>query len=256
MMNTRRLEADSDRVFKLTAALIFVVSAAGSVAWCSSMCDMPGMAMPWARMPGQGALAHWGEFLGMWMLMMIAMMVPALTPMLGRYRGGIRPVRGAQRAALTASVALGYFAVWTLLGAVLFAIGTSLAEWIESVPWLAQAMPALAALVVLTAGALQFTAWKARQLACCRHSLDCGCVAPTHRVAWRHGLRIGARCVSCCSGLTAVLLAVGVMDLLAMILVTLAISAERLVRDARVTQTIGVALLLTGAALLLAPIIA
>jgi predicted metal-binding membrane protein len=76
-------------------------------------------------------------------------------------------------------------------------------------------------------------------------------VAPTGNAAWRHGLRIGLRCVSCCSGFTAVLLAVGVMDMLAMALVTLAISAERLIPDARVTRVVGVALLSSGAAMLL-----
>jgi predicted metal-binding membrane protein len=187
----------------------------------------------------------------MWTLMMIAMMLPALTPMLARYREALRQESAARRAALTLHVAAGYFTIWTLLGLGLFPIGQWMAETIADMPHLARPLSVSAALVVLAAGALQFTAWKARQIACCRHSLDCGCVAPTGHAAWRHGLRIGLRCVSCCSGLTAVLLAVGVMDVLAMAWVTLAISAERLIPDARVTRAVGVALLSTGAAMLL-----
>jgi predicted metal-binding membrane protein len=53
-------------------------------------------------------------------------------------------------------------------------------------------------------------------------------IAPGGVAALRHGVRIGWQCVKCCSSLTAVLLVAGVMDLLAMAVVTAAISAERL----------------------------
>jgi predicted metal-binding membrane protein len=46
--------------------------------------------------------------------------------------------------------------------------------------------------------------------------------------AWRHGLRLGLHCSSCCAGLTAILLVVGVMDLRVMTAVTAAITLERL----------------------------
>ena len=91
------------------------------------------------------------------------------------------------------------------------------------------------------AGALQFTAWKAHHLACCRKaSAPCHPLPATARSAFRHGLRHGLHCCYSCAGLTGILLAVGVMDLRAMAVVTLAITAERLAPSGeRVARAIG-----------------
>jgi predicted metal-binding membrane protein len=109
-----------------------------------------------------------------------------------------------------------------------FTLGLLLAEWTMQVPAVSRAVPMAAGVGVLLAGLLQFSAWKVRQLACCRRASLCADVRPNYRAAWRHGLRLGARCVYCCAGLNAILLITGVMDLLAMALVMMAISAERL----------------------------
>src|SRR3546814_4112275 len=62
---------------------------------------------------------------------------------------------------------------------------------------LARAVPIAAGLVVLAAGALQFTAWKARHLACCRAA---PVIAPEVATAWRSAeRRVGKECVSPCS---------------------------------------------------------
>ena len=53
-------------------------------------------------------------------------------------------------------------------------------------------------------------------------------LAPDAGTAWRHGLRLGLHCSYCCAGLTAILLVIGVMDLRAMVVVTAAITMERL----------------------------
>ncbi len=248
----------SDRAFHATAALVFAASAAVTVAWCGSMSAMPGMDMPggwtmsmaWMRMPGQGWLGFAGTFLGMWSVMMLAMMMPVAVPMLARYR---RAVCAHNVDALTAWVAGGYFVVWTLSGSVLIPVGVAFAEWTMHSPAISRAVPALGALLLLAAGASQFTAWKLRRLACCRHSIDCSRhTQPNYRAAWRHGLEIGLRCVWCCAPLTAVLLVIGVMDLSAMALVTLAISAERLMpASIRVSYATGAILLVVGAWLVL-----
>jgi predicted metal-binding membrane protein len=92
---------------------------------------------------------------------------------------------------------------------------------------------------VLLAGFLQFTAWKARHLACCR-------AAPAgerDRTAWQHGLSLGLHCSQCCAGLMAILLVIGVMNFLAMAVVAAAITVERLApageRVARATGVVG-----------------
>lgn len=247
------------RAFYGVLALLFTASAALTMAWYGSMPAMGGMAMPggWVRsmagmcMPGHSWPGAAAAFLGMWTVMMPAMMLPSLAPMLWRYRQAVARGGGARLNRLTALVAAAYFLVWTGYGAVAFVAGAALAAAEMRWPALARAVPAATALVVLAAGALQFSAWKARQLACCRQMPGSARSLPADAAtACRHGLRLGLHCGSCCAGPTAVLLVLGVMDLGAMALVAAAISAERLApAGERVARTIG--LLGIGAGLVL-----
>jgi len=174
-------------------------------------------------------------------VMMLAMMLPVLVPMLRRYRLAVTGSGAARLGLLTALVGLGYFVVWTLLGMAAFPLGVALAAIEMEQPMLARAVPIVAGVVVLMAGVLQFTAWKARYLACCREDPGHGRSLPADAAtAWRHGLRLGLHCTYCSAGLTAVLLVTGVMDLRAMVVVTAAITAERLApAGERVARTIG-----------------
>ncbi|HEX9044923.1 MAG TPA: DUF2182 domain-containing protein, partial [Candidatus Limnocylindrales bacterium] len=219
----------SQRAFLGVAALVFVASAAVTIAWCASMSamgemPMPGgwtMSMAWMRMPGQSWPGAAASFLGMWVVMMMAMMLPSLVPMLRRYREAIGEAGGKRLGLLTALVGVGYFLVWTVFGAVAFPAGVALAEVEMERPALARAVPVAVGVIVLLAGALQLTAWKARQLECCRRAPDGGCMlSPDAGTAWRHGLRLGLLCCQCCAPLTAILLVIGVMDLRAMAVVT------------------------------------
>src|SRR5262249_15188038 len=146
--------------------------------------------------------------------------LPSLVPMLRRYRQAVGPTGDARLGRLTAIVGVGYFLVWTMLGMAAYPLGVALAAIEMRHAELARAVPMAVGVVVLLAGALQFTAWKARHLACCRQApgRDCTLVADAG-TAWRHGLRLGLHCVQCCAGLMAVLLALGVMDLGAMAIV-------------------------------------
>jgi predicted metal-binding membrane protein len=165
----------------------------------------------------------------MWMAMMVPMMLPSLLPALVRYRRSVRGRKGIDLHGLTALVAAGYFAVWAALGVAAYAAGVGLTavqgRWEEVTRWL----PLAAGALLLLAGAVQFTPWKARQLALCRESAGCAGPLPAGaRDAWRHGLELGARCSRSCGNLMLALLAVGMMDLVAMAVVTLVITAERL----------------------------
>src|SRR5882762_825275 len=87
-------ERASERAFFGVSALLFAASAAVTILWCASMSamgemPMPGgwtMSMAWMRMPGQTWPDVAASFLGMWVVMMVAMMLPSLVPMLRRYR--------------------------------------------------------------------------------------------------------------------------------------------------------------------------
>jgi predicted metal-binding membrane protein len=132
-----------------------------------------------------------------------------------------------------------------------YALGVALAAIEMRQPALARAVPVAAGVVVLLAGGLQLTAWKARHLACCGEAPGRGrTLTADAGTAWRHGLRLGLHCSTCCSGPTAILLALGVMDLRAMAVVTAAITAEGLApAGERVARALGA--VAVGAGLLL-----
>jgi predicted metal-binding membrane protein len=249
-------EQASQRTFFGISTLLFAASTAVTIVWCGSMpvtgeMPMPGgwtMSMTWMLMPGQTWLDTAASFLGMWVVMMVAMMLPSLVPMLWRYRRAVGGVSEVRLAWLTALVGIGYFFVWTLLGMLAFPLGMALATIEMQSPALSRAVPIAVSLVILIGGALQFTRWKAQQLAYCRESPGRGCTLPADAgTAWRHGLRLGLHCSYCCGGLTAILLVLGVMDLRAMAVVTASITIERLApAGEHVARAIGLIVVGTG----------
>jgi len=256
MTSTTSAERASERAFLGVAALLFVASATGTIVWCASMSAMSTMPMPggwmmsmtWMRMPGQTWPGAAASFLCIWVLMTVAMMLPSLVPMLRRYRHAVSGPGESRLDRLTARVSVGYFFVWTVFGMVAFLLGVAVAAVEIQQPALARAVPIAVGVAVVLAGSLQLSAWKSRQLACCRAlgrtlSADAG-------TAWRHGLRLGLDCSKCNLSLMTILLVMGVMDLRVMAVVATAISIERLAPAgepvARVTGVV-----LVGAGLLL-----
>ncbi len=217
-MNTRAPDRRTRPALLVACVLVFIASTWVTIAWCGAVCDMPGMGV-WSRMPGQPWLEHFLVFEGMWSVMMIAMMMPVFAPTLvGSEVTSPVPVAG------------GYFAAWTLAGLAIYPIGLAIAA--------ADVAPAAGGVVVLLAGAWQFTRRKARQLQCCRVIRGEG---------WRQGWDSGVRCIRCCAGLSAALLVVGVMDVMALALVTVAMAAERLLpATARAAHVIGAILVALG----------
>src|SRR6266550_5802935 len=90
-------ERASQRAFVGVTALLFAASTAVTIGWCASMSAMGEMTMPggwtmsmaWMRMPGQTWPGAAASFLGMWIVMIVAMMLPSLVPMLLRYRQAV-----------------------------------------------------------------------------------------------------------------------------------------------------------------------
>ena len=258
-MNQVIAERASQRAFFGASALLFAASATVTIVWCASMSAMGGMPMPggwtmsmaWIRMPGQTWPGAAASFLGLWIVMMVAMMLPSLVPMLWRYLQAVGRTGETRLAWLTALVGAGYFFVWTMFGMAAFPLGAALAAVQMVHPAVARAVPIAVGVAVLIAGAVQLTAWKAHHLARCRE-------LPGHRrtlpadtgTAWRHGLRLGLHCSHCSAGLIAILLVIGVMDLRAMAVAAAAITVERLApAGERVARAIGA--VVVGAGVLL-----
>jgi predicted metal-binding membrane protein len=243
-------------VFFVVSALIFACSTAATILWCRSMSAMGGMRMPggwtmsmaWMRMPGQTWIGAAAAFLAMWVVMMVAMMLLSLIPIPRRYREAVSSKSEPRLGWLTVLVSAGYFFVWTVFGMVAFPMGIGLAQTEMQQPALAHAMPIAAGVVVLLAGAFQFTTCKARNLACCLNMPRPGHALPADAAtAWRHGLRVGLHCSICCAGLMAILLVVGVMNLWAMAIVAAVITVERFARSSvRVVRAVGAVIVGAG----------
>lgn len=252
-------ERTSEYAFFGLSAMLFVASVLVTVVRCASMSAMGGMpmrggwtmSMTWMRLPGQTWPGAAASFLGMWIVMMVAMMLPTFIPMLRRYRLAVGSAGDARLGRLTILVGVGYFFVWTVLGMAAFPLGVALATIAMEQPALARAVPVAVGVVVLVAGALQFTRWKAHHLVCCRNLPGRGrTLPPDARTAWRHGVRLGLHCGYSSAGLMGILLVVGVMDLRVMAVVAIATTVERIApAGERAARAIGV--VAVGAGLLL-----
>ncbi len=211
-------------------------------------------------MCGQSWSGCAASFLGMWVVMMAAMMLPSLVPMLARYREAVgaagetrlqRPALQSRALGwLTALVGAGYFLVWTVLGIAVFAVGAAWASLVMQWPALARAAPGLGAGVVLMAGALQFTAWKVRHLGCCRQ-------APSRSLAGGRGHGAATRRAPRPALHRRLrrpdgnLLVIGVMELRVMAVVTIAITIERFAPPVqRAARTIGAVVIGAGVVLM------
>ncbi len=162
-------------------------------------------------------------FVGVWALMIAAMMLPSVTPFALLYARTITDRRAVRVSALIA----GYLVVWT--AAALPAYG---------VAWLADravdghrgAATALAVAIFAMCGAYQLTPLKDRCLAHCRSPLGFVLKLGAHRGRARDlyaGVYHGAFCLACCWGVMALLVAFGLMNLVAMVVLTAVVLAEK-----------------------------
>lgn len=258
--NGVRGERSSRRAFFTAAALLFAVSAAATIHHCLSMPAMGEMPMAggwtmstaWRPMCGRTWFGAAASFASAWLVMMVAMMMPSLAPMLWRYRQELARLGAGRVGCLTMLAGVGYFALWSIIGMAAFPLGAGVATLAMKLPGLARAVPIATAVVVVIAGALQFTAWKARHLALCRSTPGQGVAVPVSAgAALRYGVRLGLRCCASCAGPTAILLATGVMELHIMALVTTAITLERLAPNGvRLARAIGAVAIAAGAVML------
>ena len=150
-------------------------------------------------------------YVGGWMLMTVAMMLPTALPLIEIFRRLAR--QRADRARLVTLVILGYLGVWLAFGvaAHLFDLGLHQAfnrqYWLQANQWVFGAAPLLAA------GAFQFSSLKYRCLDKCRAPLAfviqhwSGGSPPAQ--ALRLGAHHGLFCVGCCWALMLLMFAMG-----------------------------------------------
>lgn len=248
--------AETGRVFLAACALLFLASASATILIGRAMAEMGevpmaggwSMSTAWTPLCGGSWPAAAGAFLGMWAIMMTAMMLPSFTPVLWRFRERAALAGVARPSLFVLWAGLAHLLVWTGFGLAVFAGGALLLEAALRWPLLARALPFIAGLAVIAAGLFQVSHWKLAMLGHCRNASAQGVGA---MAAIGLGLRLGLACCASCAGLTVLLLVGGVMDLRAMAVVALAITAERLASASeRVARSVGAVMLGAGVVLL------
>jgi len=185
-------------------------------------------------------------YVGMWTVMMAAMMLPSATPMILMFGTVYRTKmeRGGAFVPTWVFVA-GYLATWVAFGACAWAVGEFGEASARAYPTLRELGPRLAAVAMIGAAVYQLTSLKQQCLTHCRSPL----AFVMHH--WRSGLtgalRMGAEhgvyCVGSCWLLFVLLVVVGLSSLPWMGLITLIIYAEKLLPRGR-QVTLGIAGLL------------
>jgi predicted metal-binding membrane protein len=243
---------------RVTLVVVGVLVGLAGVAWWStvrqatSMSDMvSGLGQVGARAPNDMTIPI---FLGMWVAMMVAMMFPTIAPIVLAHRMVVQ--RRGEGNAPTVAFVLGYILVWALIGAfpLLGFLGfRNLAADAGDSRWL----PTLAGGILFVAGVYQFTRWKAACLKACRSPMS---FLMTHdfgggsRSALKAGLTHGAYCLGCCWALMAVLVVVGLMNLVWMAGIALVFLAEKNWKHAvGLTKVVGSVLIVLGIAVIVAP---
>jgi predicted metal-binding membrane protein len=221
-------------------AVLFTLAATG---WWWTVDQMRGMDNgPWTNL-GAG-----GWFLGIWIVMMAAMMFPSVSPTVALYsrmtngRSLVRPF----------IFALGYLVTWAAVGALAFAaayaggrvVGDVL-SWDRGGRWVAAA-------TLIVAAVYELTPLKDACLGKCRSPLGLllGSWREGHSGALRMGAQNGAWCVGCCWALMASFFALGIMSVVWMALVAGLIGIEKTLPWRRIA-TYGTAAALFALAVLL-----
>lgn len=236
-------EAASGRGFLVGLALLFIASVAATVAWSQAM------PMPWMPMCAQTWWGGAASFLGMWAVMMVAMMLPSLVPTLCRYRHALGPMGEARLAWRSMLLGAGYFAVWAAAGAVAWVMTIALG----ALNGAGLRLAVISGLLVIAAGVFQFTRWKRGALERCRRTPGHGgALSPDAGAAWRYGVNLGLDCARSCAPLMMVPQVAGAMHPAVMAAVAAAIALERLAPDGeRAARMVGAMTVWAGVFLLI-----
>lgn len=223
------------RLLSRQAAAIGVVLAFAGVAWIATDLRMRGMDAGPGTDPGV-----FGFYISTWVVMMAAMMLPAIAPMVAAFHEMQRGagMRVSTRSAWVTTVFLaGYLAVWSaagLIGYVALKAGRSLDGGLFA--WDRMGRWAVVAVLILAAS-YQLTRAKRACLSRCHER------QAFLRERWRDGsqgavlmgIKHGAWCLGCCWALIAALFALGAMSIAWMVVISALVAAERLLPWANLT---------------------
>ena len=216
----------------------------------TGVCECLGMAMsgpdtkPWA-------VAAIAPLFLMWAEMMVAMMIPSAAPMILTFARVNRQRREQERPFVPSGLfLLGYLVVWAA-----FSFAAALAQWALHgaallSPMMKSSSPVLGGVLLISAGAFQWTPWKRACLNHCRSPLNflLGDWREGRGGALAMGIRHGAYCTGCCWLLMVLLFVTGVMNMLWVAVITVLVLLEKILpRWMRFGAVTGVAFVAWGA---------
>jgi predicted metal-binding membrane protein len=204
-----------------------VLLAAALAAWVVTIHRMRGM----DEGPGT-SLGGLGWYLGVWVTMTAAMMLPTAVP---AARSAARPASRIPVLLFT----LGYLGVWTVYGLVAYGLYRLVgAAGIDQLGW-DRAGPYAAGAVIVAAGVYELAPFKRESLRRCRSVRAAN--------ALRGGIEHGRDCVLCSGALMALLFVLGVMSLFWMAVVAGAILTEKVLpQGRRLVPAVALALVVLG----------
>jgi predicted metal-binding membrane protein len=203
-------------------------------------------------MPGTMGLGI-GSFAVVWVLMMTAMMLPSVAPFASLYTRSVRQ----RRAARLTAFGIGYLLVWGLAAVPAYSLAWFADRLTGSHP---AAATGLAVAIFATCGIYQLTPLKDRCLARCRSPLGFVLKFASYRGRTRDvrvGLYHGAFCLACCWALMALLVAFGLMNLLAMVALAVVVLIEKTSAwGSRFSRALGVVALVLAVVVVFQPSLA
>jgi predicted metal-binding membrane protein len=224
-------------------ALVTLLFALAAVGWWWTAGQMRGMDNgPWTSL---GAV---GWFLGVWVVMMAAMMFPSVAPTVALYS---RMTRN-RSVLLPMAFTSGYLVIWAVAGAVAFALVTGVGRIsTNALAWDRAGRP-VAGTILILAALYELTPLKDACLGKCRSPLGflLGSWRDGRAGAFYMGAKNGFWCVGCCWALMASLFALGIMSLAWMVVVAGLITIEKTI-PWRQVATYGTALVLLALGVLL-----
>jgi predicted metal-binding membrane protein len=233
------------RQLTLPASVLLLVGAGAWVAVASVSRSMDGMT-------GTMGLGF-GTFVAVWALMMTAMMLPTTAPFAALYTRTLTDHRTRR----IAELAVGYLLVWSAAALPAYALARLAGSLTGSRPGAAKA---LAAIIFAACGIYQLTPIKDRCLAHCRSPLGFVFKYGSYRGPLRDlrvGIGHGAFCLACCWALMALLVAVGLMNLGAMVVLAAVVLAEKTwTWGPQLSRVVGVISLALAVAVLFRPSLA
>ena len=185
--------------------------------------------------------------------MMVAMMLPSLAFTAWGVHRRLRAMRVPRAAQRIALLSIGYASVWSVIGLALFVSDMALSPTRMALSAESRGAAWTVGAVMVCAGLVQRSRWKANQLLRCRReAVAVRAIGGSVMIALLDGYRLGAACALSCAAPMAVLIAAGLMDTRMTLVITAAISAERVAPGgARIARFTGAVALVVGSVMCL-----